>query len=373
MDKKYALIPAYEPDGRLLEIIEDAVAEGFQVIVVDDGSSDDCQQYFKQAEYMATVLHHPENKGKGAALKTGFARIALMCGADDVVVTLDADGQHTIQDVLKVCAKACMHPDSLILGSRALTENVPLRSKFGNTVTRFVYRLASGVRVHDTQTGLRACSCRLLSWMLEVKGDRYEYEMNVLLECPKADIPIREVPIKTIYLDDNKSSHFDTVKDSIRIYKEILKFSASSLACFVIDYLLYSVMVLLTAGIGAEVSLVISNVFARLVSATVNYNINRSYVFGADKETDKEGNLIKAGTKTGRRRFITHPALQYALLAISILIGNTLVLSLLVEIFGVNRLVAKLITELFFFVVSYLVQRNGIFKRARKGAWSDVY
>lgn len=369
MDKKYALIPAYEPDGRMLELIEDAVAEGFQVIVVDDGSSDECQQYFKQAEYLATVLHHFENKGKGAALKTGFVRIASMCEADDVVVTLDADGQHTIQDALKVCAEACTHPDSIILGSRALAENVPLRSKFGNAVTRFVYRLASGVKVHDTQTGLRACSCRLLPWMLEVKGNRYEYEMNELLECPKADIPIREVPIKTIYLDDNKSSHFDTVKDSIRIYKEILKFSASSLASFVIDYLLYSVMVLLTAGIGAEISLVISNVFARLVSATVNYNINRRYVFG----TDKEGNSIKAGTKAGRRKLVSHSAVQYALLAMSILIGNTLILSLLVEILGMNRLVAKLITELFFFIFNYLVQRNGIFKKARKGAWSNVY
>lgn len=219
-----------------------------------------------------------------------------------------------------MCAEACIHSDSLILGSRALADNVPLRSRFGNTVTRFVYRLASGVKVHDTQTGLRACSCRLLSWMLEVKGDRYEYEMNVLLECSKADIPIREVPIKTIYLDGNKSSHFDTVKDSIRIYKEILKFSASSLASFVIDYLLYSVMVLLTAGIGAEISLVISNVTARLVSATVNYNINRRYVFGADNETDKEGNHIKAGTKADRR-IISHPAVQYALLAISMSIS----------------------------------------------------
>ena len=373
MDKKYALIPAYEPDGRLLELIEDVVAEGFQVIVVDDGSSDDCQQYFKQAEYMATVLHHTENKGKGAALKTGFARIASMCGVDDVVVTLDADGQHTIQDALKVCAEACTHPDSLILGSRALTENVPLRSKLGNTVTRCVYRLASGVKVYDTQTGLRACSCRLLPWLLEGKGNRYEYEMNILLECPKADIPIREVPIKTIYLDDNRSSHFDTVKDSIRIYREILKFSASSLISFVIDYILYSVMVLLTAGIGAEVSLVISNVFARLVSATVNYNINRRYVFDVDNETGNDEKTIKAGTKAGRRRFISHPAVQYALLAISILVGNTLVLSLLVEILGMNRLAAKLITELIFFVISYLVQRNGIFKKARKGVWSNVY
>lgn len=373
MDKKYALIPAYEPDGRMLGLIEDAVAEGFQVIVVDDGSGDACQRYFKQAEYLATVLHHSENKGKGAALRTGFAYIMSVCEDDDIVVTLDADGQHTIQDGLKVCAEACLYPDSLILGSRALDVKVPLRSKIGNTITRFVYRLASGVSVHDTQTGLRAFSCGLLPWMLEVKGERYEYEMNVLLECPKADIPIREVPIETIYLEGNSSSHFDTVKDSVRIYKEILKFSASSFASFVIDYLLYSVMVVLTAGIGAEVSIIVSNVTARLVSATVNYNINRRYVFGVNNETGKDEDSAKAGTEVGLRGIITHPAVQYALLAVSILIGNTLILSLLAGVFGINRLVAKLITELFFFAISYMVQRNGIFRTGRKGAWLNVY
>ena len=89
MDKKYALIPAYEPDGRMLELIEDAVAEGFQVIVVDDGSSDECQQYFKQAEYLATVLHHSANRGKGIALRTGFAYIMSVCEDDDIVATVN--------------------------------------------------------------------------------------------------------------------------------------------------------------------------------------------------------------------------------------------------------------------------------------------
>lgn len=159
------------------------------------------------------------------------------------------------------------------------------------------------------------------------------------------------------------------MKDSVRIYKEILKFSASSLISFVVDYLLYSVMVILTSGIGAEASFVIANIAARLVSATVNYNINRRYVFGADSAADKFGNRVKADIQTGGRKSISHPAVQYALLAISILVGNTLVLSLLVEIIGMNRLVAKLVTELLFFIFSYLVQRNGIFKSAKKGAW----
>ena len=353
----YALIPAFEPDSRLPELVEDAVAAGFHVIVVNDGSGSDCHPYFNQAEYFAAVLHHPENLGKGAALKTGFEYIKNICEPDDIIVTLDADGQHTISDALEVCNEARLHPDSLILGSRELSEHVPLRSQFGNTVTRWVYRLASSVCVHDTQTGLRSFTCSLLPKFAAIPGNRYEYEMNVLLTCPKEHISIREVPIKTIYLDNNKSSHFHTIKDSFRIYKEILKFSASSLVCFLIDYLLFSVLSFITGGIATEASLILSNVIARITSATINYSINRSFVFHADT-ADR--------SPEQKRKAIQRSALQYTLLAGCILLGNTLVLSFLAEVLGMNRLLAKLITELFFFLFSYTIQRRIIFRSAAK-------
>lgn len=161
MDKKYALIPAYEPDGRMLELIEDAVAEGFQVIVVDDGSSDECQQYFKQAEYLATVLHHSANRGKGIALRTGFAYIMSVCEDDDIVATLDADGQHKIQDALKVCAEASLIVSNVTarLVSATVNYNINRRYVFGadNEISKSIFKRKKGQSFETLSFFMRKC------------------------------------------------------------------------------------------------------------------------------------------------------------------------------------------------------------------------
>ncbi len=225
-----------------------------------------------------------------------------------------------------------------MLGSRRLKGHVPLRSRFGNAVTRFVYRISTGVSVYDTQTGLRAFNVELIPSLLEISGDRYEYEMNVLLRLAKARIPILEQEINTIYIDDNASSHFHAVRDSARIYKEILKFSASSLVGFLVDYAVYGLLLLAGVGLSA------SNVIARIVSASVNFTLNRRLVFGS-------------------RERLWLAALKYGLLALCILIGNTLVLNLLVNTVGMHRMLAKVLTELAFFVMSWLLQRLVVFRR----------
>lgn len=156
MESKYiALVPAYQPAGFLLELVKE-LAAGFLVVLVDDGSESACQELFAGCERYATVLRHKVNAGKGRALKTGLAYIQERYGQKDIVVTVDADGQHRVEDAFELCRRAEKNPNALVLGSRKLKENVPLRSLFGNTVTRFVYRLAAGRKVHDTQTGLRA-------------------------------------------------------------------------------------------------------------------------------------------------------------------------------------------------------------------------
>ena len=219
------LIPAYEPGPPLISLLEDFAACGSSIVVVDDGSGEAYASVFEAAEAMAIVLTHKENRGKGAALKTGLAYIERHSGPDAVIVTVDADGQHRTEDAMKMCEAARKHPDALILGGRKFSGDIPLRSRLGNTVTRFVYRISTGLKVYDTQTGLRAFHNVLLPQMLEIPGDRYEYEMNVLLELAKAGIPIIEEEIATIYLDNNSSSHFDTVRDSFRVYREILRFT----------------------------------------------------------------------------------------------------------------------------------------------------
>lgn len=347
-----ALIPAYQPTKQLILLLQEAKSKGFQIVVIDDGSSSDTNGIFVSAARFGTVLRHAENLGKGQAIKTGLSFIQSQYPANCTVVTLDADGQHRIADARKICRMAQDHPDALVLGSRRLKENVPLRSRLGNTVTRLVYRISTGQRVWDTQTGLRAFSAKLIPQLLTIPGNRYEYEMNVLLTCSRIGIPVLEEEIDTIYIDNNASSHFNTVKDSWRVYKEILKFSAASLISFFVDYGLYSLLTLCTFGLGNVPSILISNISARIVSASINYTINRKLVFQS-------------------KACIVCSAIQYAVLAGIILAGNTIVLSFLADYLSINRYVAKLITELLFFIFSWLVQRKLIFRDGKSAERSQ--
>lgn len=339
LQKKYtALIPAYKPTAFLLDLVGELDNFGFSVVLVDDGSGAEYEKLFFECSRFAEILYHTRNSGKGCALKTGLSYILKHCSADTVVVTVDADGQHRVDDALAICRIAEQHPDTLVLGSRKRGENFPLRSRFGNTVTRFVYRIATGLKVYDTQTGLRAFNASLIPDLLDIPGERYEYEMNVLLRFAREKIKIREHEIETIYIDNNSASHFDAVKDSVRIYKEILKFSASSFIGFLVDYAAYSLLLIPTGDLR------ISNIAARVISAGVNFTLNRKFVFKSN------GNVIKA-------------AVKYFLLAAVILFGNTITLEFLVNTCGVHRMLAKIITEVLFFTLSWLIQRLVIFKR----------
>lgn len=364
MGKRYiALIPAYEPDGKILKLADELAERGFDIVVVDDGSGPDYGQIFEELAQEATVLTHAANRGKGAALRTGLEYInrymaynetvltaggaVSVSGSDAVIVTVDADGQHLPDDVLRVAEIAHVRRDALVLGSRALSDDVPARSKIGNTITRYVYCAATGMHIYDTQTGLRAFHCSMIPRLLEIEGDRYEYEINVLMELATEGVPIIEERIETVYEEGNKSSHFRTVRDSFRIYKEILKFSASSLASFTIDYCMYVLLLAVTGAAGIAYSLTVSNIGARLVSGAANYMMNRKLVFKS-----------KAGPES---------AAQYFLLAAFILTGNTIVLNTLAGTLGINSLAAKLITELIFFAISWTVQRYVIFNSEETG------
>ena len=359
-DRYIALIPAYEPEQRLVSLAADLKKRGFDIVVVDDGSGSGYAEIFDELAQEATVLTHAQNRGKGAALKTGMRYINKymaytetvmtasgadsVSGRDAVIVTVDADGQHLPDDVRRVADISAQRRSALVLGSRALGGDIPARSRFGNTVTRHVYSAATGVHVHDTQTGLRAFHRSLIPRLLEIEGERYEYEINMLMQLAAEGVPIIEERIETVYENNNSGSHFRTLRDSFRVYKEILKFSASSLASFAIDYCMYALLLAATGAAGLANGLVISNIGARLVSGTANYMMNRKLVFRS---------------RTG----FAKSAVQYFLLAAFILAGNTIVLSTLAGTLGINSLAAKLITEVIFFAISWTVQRYVIFFR----------
>lgn len=337
--KYIAIIPAYKPGMEMVETVRELKEADFEVIAVNDGSGDEYEHVFDIVRGLTTVIEHDVNKGKGEAIKTGIRYIREYYTEPYIIVTADADGQHKTNDIIRVCCEAEAHPDSLILGSRKFEGDVPLRSRMGNTITRMVYRISSGVKVFDTQTGLRAFDSSLSELMLEINGSRYEYEMNVLMEMSGRSVPIKEVWIETVYLGDNSSSHFSTVKDSFRIYKEILKYSASSFMCFLADYGLFCILSLLTG------SAVYSNITARICSSLLNFGVNRKFVFCSES------------------RF-SSSALKYFCLAAVVLLLNTLILRALAGI-GISAYIAKLMTELILFAFSYIMQQKFVFRKAK--------
>lgn len=346
---KIALIPAYNPEECLIQVVQQLREKGFWILIVDDGSDKEHKPIFQEIFDAGNVLilTHETNMGKGRALKTGMAYIQNHIAENYVVVTADADGQHSVKDVEMVWKEAKKHPGCLVLGSRKIQKGTLLKSRIGNQITRIVYMLITSARIYDTQTGLRAFDKTLLSELLAIPGERYEYEMNVLLVCSRKKISLREIGVETIYINDNAGSHFNPLRDSYRIYKEILRFSASSIVSFILDYGIYSLFLWLTAGFSKSISLFLSNVIARIMSGCFNYQVNRNLVF--QEKTD-----------SGRS------AAQYVLLATGILAGNTILLEVFIHL-GMNQYIGKLCTELIFFIISWFIQRTFIFRRQRSG------
>lgn len=343
IDRFYAVIPAYEPDEKMLAVIDDISSlTDFHIIVINDGSGKDKLPIFAEAAKKAIVLTHEVNKGKGRGIKTALEYIKEH-EADTVgIVIADADGQHKVEDIIRVSEALKSSPDKLIMGCRRFSGKIPLRSKFGNNITKFVFSFAAGVKVSDTQTGLRGFSSKLIPFMLSVNGDRYEFEMNMLLECAREGIRFYEVPIETVYLGKNESSHFNPIKDSWRIYKDILKFSCSSLLSFCVDYIFYSIFAMISCSVA------FSNICARVISSIFNFSMNKKFVF-----KNKEA--------------IAKTAAKYFLLAALILAANTIMLELCVKYLIHNKYISKILIEVLLFFISWAAQKSFVFrKRERK-------
>ena len=213
------VIPAYQPDEQLVRLVEQLHAHHFSLLVVDDGSDERFAPIFEKAEHYAVVIH-PAHKGKGAALKEGFAQVTKIFPDCRFVITADADGQHRLEDILRV-REALESGNDFVLTVRKPKKDVPARSKFGNALSRVVYTVMNGHYFDDNQSGLRGFSVKHIPWLLLVKGNKYDYEMNMLCHADKQSIEITPLPIESIYIDGNKSSHFNPVMDTVRIYRRL--------------------------------------------------------------------------------------------------------------------------------------------------------
>lgn len=341
------LIPAYEPGEPLVDFVRSIIAArvASAIVVVDDGSGPAYRDVFARVADLGDphtrceVVGHPVNRGKGHALRVGFDHV-LQRHPGEVVVCADCDGQHAVDDLAVVADAVDPTGTTIVLGARAFAGDVPLRSRFGNSVTRRVFRWSTGVSLQDTQTGLRGYPARLLPWLLGIRGDRFEYELDVLLAARDAGVRLVEVPISTRYLDGNESSHFRPIRDSIRVYVPFVRFGCSSLAAFGLDATLFFGLMAATG------SLPLSVVVARVISASANYALNRTVVF-----------------EHGRARSVRASAWRYASLAAVIMGANYALLHLLHEVLGVGLLPAKVLTEIALFLASYRVQRRWVFAR----------
>lgn len=343
------IIPSYEPDEKLIKLLAGLRREGFEnIVVVDDGSAEAYQHYFLQAkeEYKVFVIHHAVNMGKGRALKTAFHFILQEYPDAVGCITADSDGQHTPACIM-ACAEALLeNPMALIMGCRCFDqEEVPARSEFGNKCTRIVMKYLAGVSVSDTQTGLRGISASFMKDLLSVKGDRFEFETNMLMETKSRKIPIVEIPIQTIYIEENKTSHFNPIKDSIRIYMIFGKFLFSSLSSSVVDLVLFSVFCYFFKGKqwGSITYITVSTVLARVLSATYNYSINYKVVF------QSQSSLVKTLSR-------------YVLLAVVQMGCSAFLVNALYPLFGGFEVFVKIPVDVLLFFLSFFIQREFVYR-----------
>lgn len=352
------VLPSLDPDEKLGITIDGLLEYGFShIILVNDGSKPENLHYFTDAEAahpgVITLLHHEVNKGKGAALKNAF-RWFLQNRPDGFgVVTVDGDNQHHPEDT-RACCEHMMETGRITLGCRDFTlPHVPPRSRFGNHTTSAVFKIFCGITLSDTQTGLRAIPADALKLLSEVEGDRFEYETNMLLAMKTNGLKFDEVKIRTVYIEENKSSHFHWLRDSWRIYKLILayffRYSISSIVCFLLDSgLVFLFNVILQSFLSGLVLTTVRDILARAVSSLVNFFMNKKLVF-------------RSQASTGRAM------LRYYCLAIPQAIAQILLDQTFCQLLGIQdnqsglRTLIHILAMCVLFLLSYSIQQRWVF------------
>lgn len=346
------VLPSLDPDEKFLRVVDELISNSFEtIIIVDDGSCAEKQRIFASAERypQCTVLHHGVNKGKGRALKTAFEYVLENCPDVEGVITIDGDGQHLTKDIIACGNVMLRERDKVVLGCRDFNSpNVPPRSVAGNKTTSFMFRLCYGIKLSDTQTGLRAIPRRYLERFCRIEGERFEYETNMLLNLKRMGIAFVEQPIETVYDGENYSSHYNAVKDSWRIFKIMLKYLLSSAGSTIVDLLVFYLAMKFLGGYMGTYAALGSTVIGRICSSLVNFNANNAIVFG------NKGHYKRA-------------LLRYYCLAIPQMLVSAGIVTLLNSLFHNSAaFIATLIkicvdTALFF--LAYYIQREWVFSQ----------
>lgn len=353
-NKLIVVIPAFNPSDDLeTYIIHLNCQIECHILIVDDGSQESCVSLFKRIENFSncTILHHEVNKGKGAALKTAFSYILTHFLNDTSIVCADSDGQHTIEDIVKMNNAVIDRPNSLILGERDFSKKgIPFRSVFGNRCSSIVFAMLYGKWIQDTQTGLRGFDVSLLKHLITIEGNRFEYETAVLIDCVRNNIDIYQITIQTVYSDDHQS-HFHTFTDGQKVAKvlfgEFFRYTFSSILCAVLDISLAWCILQLLSGMANQqefLRIIIATVGARIVSIIANFTLNKNLVF----KRKEKGN---------------HRLVKYLVLCVIIVCLSSLGVYTLHTLFKMDEIVAKLICDVLLFLLSYYAQELWVFAK----------
>lgn len=349
------VLPSLNPDKKFLRVVDGLLESGFEnIVIVDDGSNEENKKYFEEAaaHKQCRLSVHPQNKGKGAALKTAFRYVLDELPEVKGVITIDGDGQHLLPDVIACGQKMLEVGDKVVLGCRDFTKpGIPPRSVAGNKTTSRLFRLCYGIKLSDTQTGLRAIPREYLERFCQIDGERFEYETNMLLQMKRMGIAFVEQPIETVYDPEDYGSHYNAVKDSWRIFKVMFKFLMSSTGSLVLDMgLFYLVMRLFAAALGSYAELVATAV-ARLCSSFVNFNANNTVVFN---------------NKGSYKRSL----LRYYCLCIPQMLVSAGLVTLINRLLGntapLIATLVKILVDTVLFFISYTIQREWVFSAKKQ-------
>jgi glycosyltransferase involved in cell wall biosynthesis len=335
------LIPAFNPNQNIIDLVLDlSYFKWNKVIVVNDGSSNESQIFFDNLNDFDNVhiLTHQSNKGKGAAIKTGIDYLNSKNTKLDGLITVDSDGQHLVKDIEKIAREVKNRKNDVIFGVRLFDENIPFRSKFGNKITKQLLYIFNGISLADTQTGLRYLPVSIFDEFLKLPGNKYEFELECIFTIKKLGYNITQIQIETVYINNNKDSHFRPLIDSARIYLVFTRFSLTSFLSFALDMTMFAFF------LSYLESILYATFIARIISGIFNFYLNKNFVF----KVNKKNNLVKE-------------SIGYIVLWATLLILSGLIVSISQGSPAYLIIPFKILVDLMLFLVAFYVQKNYIF------------
>lgn len=346
------VLPSLNPDHKFKSVVDGLIENGFKnIVIVDDGSDDAHRHWFDEAEEhpQCHVLHHEGNRGKGRALKTAFSYVLENQPETEGVVTIDGDGQHLLKDIVACGEKMLENGDKVVMGCRDFSQpGVPPRSVAGNRTTSRLFRICYGIKLSDTQTGLRAIPRSCLERFCAIDGERFEYETNMLLHMKRMGIGFLEQPIETVYDEEEYSSHYNAVKDSWRIFKVMFKFLLSSFGSTLIDLAVFYLVFRFFGGWAGKYAELLATAVARLSSSFANFNANNAVVFA------NKGHYKRA-------------MFRYYCLCIPQMLISALLVTIINRVFSnslpIIATIIKFAVDTCLFFISYGIQREWVFSQ----------